>query len=273
MPVTAIFSFRALAGGDLPRSFNALFHPLFLQRLEITSPLLAGLLHDMKAPPPYSLSPVWRQQSGNRIKAGESCCLRLGILHPYLEETFLEGLESGIWNDPLRLGNLDFIMEDINWGAQEGNCWSGRESYKKLLEAGAPPKGKIHLSIESPLAFKKGDLHYPLPEPQLIINSLRRRWNHYSGMHIPDDALADCSGVSFASLKLSTQKYALREGGSINGSMGKLTFIFRGDKETVALWHTLLGFAFYSGIGVKTTQGMGMCRILSDRSERSWKRT
>lgn len=71
-----------------------------------------------------------------------------------------------------------------------------------------------------------------------------------------------CLDVSYSNIDIRTEPYSLRKGGTVLGMVGILTFIFQGRDAGISDYQTLLDFAFFSGIGVKTTQGMGMCRII-----------
>lgn len=51
-----------------------------------------------------------------------------------------------------------------------------------------------------------------------------------------------------------------------SGFMGSCTYAFLvKDRYWMGLIHMLAAFAFYSGVGKKTTMGMGQCRRASNR--------
>ncbi len=255
MPVTAIINLRALSKGTVTRSFHCLMHPVVLDRISKADTAMGKILHDGGIMPPFSISPVMGARK--RIVENESYWVRICILNDELENAFLETLEKGIWNEPIQLENHIFMAEDVVLGKQEGNHWSGRDSYEELLNKGNSQK--ISLVIASPMSFKRGDLHYPLPEASLIFGNLSRRWNLFSDHKLPENP--DCTNVSYSYLNIKTEPFSLRKGGTILGVIGKLTLIFK-NINNMKWYHALLRFAFYSGIGVKTTQGMGMSRII-----------
>jgi len=234
-------------------------HPVFLDRIAATDFALGDVLHDSGAMSPFSISPVMGRKLKGCILSNETYWVRICMLDPGLEDVFLRSLEKGLWNEPIYLGDLSFIVEDIVLGKNDGNPWAGRQSYKDMLSQDCSIK-KISLHMVSPVSFKRGDLHYPLPEPGQIFSNLARRWNSFSIYKIPDKP--DCLDVSYGYFDVHTEQYSLRKGGTVIGAVGDLTFVFQGDEDSLRYYRTLLNFAFFSGIGVKTTQGMGMCRII-----------
>lgn len=259
MPVTAIINMRALKGGRMPRSFHCLMHPLFLDRVTNADALLGKALHDSEAMAPYSISPIMGRKVRGSVIENETYWVRICLLQSEIEDVFLETLEGGLWNEPISLEDLSFQVEDVCLGKDDANPWSDRKSYEEMMAADTQAK-KIAIRMASPMSFKRGDLHYPLPEPAMIFSNLARRWNLFSPHKLDECPL--CLNVSYSNIDIHTEPYALRKGGTVLGAVGTLTFIFKGRDAGIRDYQTLLDFAFFSGIGVKTTQGMGMCRII-----------
>lgn len=259
MPVTAIIRMRSLADGPAPRSFHALFHSVLFDRITAASPTLGTLIHNSNLMTPFSLSPVMGKLFEKRsVRKGEVYTIRVGLLLAELEEVFVQTIERGLWKDPLDLAGLPFQVEDIKLGELNGEPWSGKADYLQLLEE-ATGRTKIRVQLASPMAFRRGDLHYPLPDPCMVFGNLTRRWNLFAPVKLPEKQA--CDNVSFTSFNLCTKPFALRKGGTVFGVVGHMTFILRGSEEDRRQYEALLRFAFFSGIGVKTGQGMGMCRI------------
>lgn len=257
MPVTAIIKLRALSQGPVSRSFHCLMHPVLLDRIATVQPELAKALHDAKGLMPFSLSPVMGVRK--RVRENQSCWVRIGILSQELEDGFCQSLESGKWQEPIALEEHRFGVEEVVLGSRAEDPWTGRTSYQEMMLT--PELGKkAGLTFISPVAFKRGELHYPLPEPGLIFQNLARRWDRLTRFPLPSDL--DFQAVSCSHFDLRTRPYTLRKGGTIVGAVGKLSFHFpKKDENLTFCCQVLLEFAFYAGIGVKTTQGMGLCRI------------
>lgn len=256
MPVTAIFNLRAVTHGPTPRSFHCLTHPAFLERIAKANPAMGERLHGGGVMAPFSISPLMGAK--RRIVENKSYWVRIGLLQDDIIEVFLDSLEKNLWRDPICLERHIFLPENLVFGQQENNPWTNGETYQEILE-NSSGREKLSLAITSPMSFKRGDLHYPLPEPALIAGNLIRRWRLFSNAPLPQTIGWD--NVSFSYLNIKTRPFALRKGGTIVGAAGDLSFISKGSLEERRCFEALIRFAFYAGIGVKTTQGMGLCRM------------
>jgi len=132
------------------------------------------------------------------------------------------------------------------------------------LFAKAATNGSHKLILETPCAFKSQGQYINLPTPHLLIQNLVRRWNGcITECPIEDDdgegEASITRGIKFADFSLRAKPYKLK-GYPIPGCVGTLTIEnhLRGfHKELV---DALLLFAEYSGVGIKTSLGMGGIR-------------
>lgn len=124
------------------------------------------------------------------------------------------------------------------------------------------PKGRVTLRFASPTAFAcdRGDLTLE-PSPRLVFRSLIKTWNENTGLPIGAEETRDLldtvrlvssdvrvvSGVRFSTHRL-------------DGFVGDCVFACAPDASLRAkqLLHMLSEFAFYAGVGLKRTMGMGM---------------
>ncbi len=257
MPATAVLMLRSVNGGKIPRSFNCLMHPVFLDRITKADPNMGEAIHNSGGMPPFAISPIMGIKK-NRIEGNSTYWVRITFLTDAIETAFLSSLEKGYWHWPIHLESLIFLIEDLVLGPEESLPWSGRASYGEMIER-SRGKEKLSLFIASPLSFKRGDLHYPMPEAALIFGNLSRRWNLFSELKLPENP--ECENIGYSFFDLKTTPYALRRGGTVIGVEGRIEFILKESEERRRYFETLLNFGFYSGIGIKTTQGMGMCRV------------
>lgn len=133
-----------------------------------------------------------------------------------------------------------------------------------LLAAGrANLSGRTRLELLSPCAFKQAGRYAIYPQETLLLQSLTAHWNDaFPELPITDeDALAALlRGVHIVDYCLHTVRYGVK-GARIPGALGSLTLEARLPLPLLELWNTLLAFAPYSGIGIKTTLGMGGVQV------------
>lgn len=124
-----------------------------------------------------------------------------------------------------------------------------------------PYPARRQLRFVTPTAFKSRKAYDVLPTPERIMQSLIRRWN----VCIPQCPIEDEDGEGTAmlardlrccGLQLRDCGYSLK-GQVIPGTVGTMTLENRHSGFTAQLAHGLLTFAAFSGVGIKTTLGMG----------------
>ncbi|MDJ0573026.1 MAG: CRISPR-associated endoribonuclease Cas6 [Pleurocapsa sp. MO_192.B19] len=123
-------------------------------------------------------------------------------------------------------------------------------SYKDLFNK--TPENTISFRFHSPTSFKQNNCIQPFPLPELVFNSLLRRWNTFAPAeyHFPK---IDWQGMTTAyDLKTKVIKKEVTE----IGSVGWVRYAFKND-EQARIATILANFANFSGIGRKTALGMG----------------
>ena len=125
------------------------------------------------------------------------------------------------------------------------------------------PVSEVHvrtkLIFQSPCAFKQAGRYAINPQENLILQSLITHWN----TTFPEYALTDSDalqalqqGLHIVDYNLHTTRYLLKET-RIPSFLGNVTVEAHLAPPLLELWNTLLSFAPYGGIGIKTTLGMG----------------
>jgi CRISPR-associated endoribonuclease Cas6 len=130
-----------------------------------------------------------------------------------------------------------------------------------MLEQAAPKE--IKLFFYTPTTFRQGDIDLPLPVPSLVFRGLLTRWNAFSPISAPLLRETIDRRIALSSADIQTRMFF--DGRShIPGFVGEVTFrILRNTSHTEAqAIAALADFAFYAGIGRKTTHGMGLVRRL-----------
>ena len=104
------------------------------------------------------------------------------------------------------------------------------------------------------------------PREELLIQSLVNRWNECFPEYTlsDDEALAELqSGIHIVDYRLRTCRYRLK-GASIPAFVGDIMIEAKLPLVLRDVWNSLLCFAKYRGVGIKTTLGMGGAEIATD---------
>lgn len=124
-----------------------------------------------------------------------------------------------------------------------------------------PLPGTVTMALRTPAAFKSSGAYQLLPTQRLLVQSLISKWNGCLGDVCPieDDgegmeALA--AGLVYRGLQLNSESYPIKQT-AIPGTVGCIQMENRLTGFHRQLLDALLRFGTYSGIGIKTTLGMG----------------
>ena len=126
-----------------------------------------------------------------------------------------------------------------------------------------PPSRDLALRFASPTFFRRKGVHYPVPEPRLVLESLLRRLEAFGPLKAPEgvrEALLERTTVR----SLEGRTLPARTEVDTAGFVGRVVYHLPRATEEEALWLSALGrFAFYSGVGAKTSLGYGRARAES----------
>ncbi|NUQ86656.1 MAG: CRISPR system precrRNA processing endoribonuclease RAMP protein Cas6 [Anaerolineales bacterium] len=215
-----------------------------------------------------------------RLREGWECWLRVTMLDDGLFKSFIdyfmnltsppspllkgEGSQKGEGSLPrIRLGDAHFMVSEI-LTTPGSHPWAGYisiEELQKRLDEPAPEKFTFELF--TPTSFRLQDKEVAtLPTPKLVFGNLAGAWRALTGENNVEavEKYAE-KNLTLGTYKLRTDRLILHSNPQL-GSVGRLEFI-RTDKTDhfpARALNLLADFAFYSGLGRKTTHGMGMVR-------------
>ncbi len=220
----------------------------FKEILASQSPELAEYLHISNNPRPFSISYVYKT----------------GAIYWFRIASWMDEISQAVFSyfnsyDKIKLNNCVFELVRTSTEPEE-SVWAGRCSEEDFVKK-SMNTNTFWLEHFSPTSFKSGDSHLPLPVPELIVKSVFRQ--------IPFELHTDSDFSMLADL-LQLKEYRIRSvynrknQGSIVSFEGKTRWQIdkranQHEKEFILM---LFNFVFYSGIGIKTSQGMGMTRII-----------
>jgi CRISPR-associated endoribonuclease Cas6 len=216
--------------------------------------------------------------------------LLLGDLFPLFHEALTKFDISHLGTDTppfLQLGKQLFLLEEVITTNDDSHGWTGFTSLSSLVEQARQVKCKreeiLTLDFVSLTAFSRaegkagyGSHAFMLPLPQFVFQNLARRWQ--------DIAPPELAGI----VQMERLEHYLQEDGVIivdydlkahhvhftthqqRGFLGSCTYQLRGHDESTSedapltlrqQIHLLARLAFYTGVGYKTTMGLGQARL------------
>lgn len=237
-------------------------HAAFLNLVTAVDRKLGDQLH-ASGPKPFTVSPLLGkltpQDGGLRIHGGTTYLLRFTLLKDEPFAGLLAGLvEGGI--RPVRLGAVRFAVKRVH--TQPSTSPAARIAAFGAIYEAAAVKPSVDLEFLSPTAFSFGDgVSVVFPEPRLVFGSLTSRWNAFSPTAI-DPRVADVVKTRVLVSRYQLETRILDFGRyQKTGFTGTCSYEIRTtDPTAIRSLNALADFAFFAGVGYKTTMGMGQTR-------------
>ena len=138
-------------------------------------------------------------------------------------------------------------------------------SYENLEAAAWKEQRQLHdVKVEflSPTSFKTNGTYAIFPFPELMLNSLIRKWNTFSDASILEEqdlAKHIASVIEITDYNLHMQPFYV-EGQRIRAFRGAASFGRFHTDAAMRMTAMLLNYAEFAGIGIKTALGMGGIR-------------
>lgn len=251
--------------GEKPALYPAKYaHGLFFSLLGLLDPELASRLHGAKRKP-FTLAVLGKPNRTLQLRVTTlDDALFRGFLRSLLQEA-PKGLPLG--DEAVRLVRVLASPED--------HPMAGGLTWQEL--ASAAPARRVVLRFVTPTVFttskEGGRTRYtPLPDPRLIAQSLLEKWQAHSPFpyHEREEAALrtlfslDLEVVGFRHLRYQR---VLAGKAFLPGFTGEVVLHLWADSQEVqAALGRLASFAFFSGVGAKTTMGMGVALEVKRRT-------
>ena len=139
------------------------------------------------------------------------------------------------------------------------------KSYDELIEGYYMANNSpcIAFKFLTPASFKHSGRYMIYPTPRLIFQSLMMQYNCFSkdiGITLNDFLPLLEDMVKLNNYHLQSTNFSL-EGVKIPAFYGELIYMINAPKQIINLVHMLSEFGEYSGVGIKTSIGMGAIRV------------
>lgn len=272
-----IIRLTAARDGRLRATQGHLAHAAFFDILREADAPLAERLHSGDGRKPFTVSALegfGRGRDGRLfVEAGQEGWLRVTLLDPRLFAAFIGFFLRGNPRVALRLEQTEFQVSEVlsTPGSHPLAGYATLADLRARWDATAltAAQSTIALDFRSPTAFSlrggpgAGRRMHVLPDPPLVFGELAGYWDGLTG----DDTQAAVR--DFAARDVVVSRYDLAThmgdygGGRLQiGFAGRAAFeILNHDQPDLARHlNRLADLAFFTGLGSKTTMGMGQVR-------------
>jgi len=257
---------RAKSAGTMPVHAGRLLHAALFSMLRDRAPVLSAELHDDMQRKPFTVSDLIAihahppARGYRRVHAGDTYHWRITALDTAVLRILIE-LHVGI---TLRVGTVDYIVEEIVTDRAVSDE-VGTVDAAALVSACMAQEHIDELTLEfrSPVSFRSFTDDYPFPLPELIFTSLADKWRQIeTSFDIDRDALrAHAASLVPRRWSGESRTVFLEKQRGVAGFTGSFTFsLHRLPEDVRGIFLLLAQFAFFSGIGRLTAQGLGQTR-------------
>ena len=245
-------------------------HAVFLRTVRESDPALAEVLHLPNSPTrPFTVSPLLGARQARdgqvRLSPTRDYFLRFTVLYPPIYQRFMARFLKGEGRPVIHLGRAELLIKEI-LTTPGSHPWAGYTSWARLV-AEACPKREIELEFTSPTAFGFGQQEWGkkivvLPEPALVFGNLAKSWNDLAppSLQMGRNALrayVEQHVVVKRMENVSTQMLRFSRWPQV-GFVGRIAYGLMGNNDPARCQlNALADYAFYGGVGIKTTMGMG----------------
>lgn len=268
MLTSIVVVLRACEETRLPSFLGKSAHGLFLRLVESIDPLIGATLHGESEMRPFTASDVLglpTRSNVRRTHAGQECCLRFTSYEEALSSVLSSAVAAGSLPSLLHVADGRFFVHGVHPGDGTHPLCS-QTSYAELMEHHLLGLGNVsphvRLFFASPTTFRSKGKNVPLPMPGLVFGSLVDRWNAFSPVTLPAEVrhYADRHlAISHCRVRTTTVDIS---GARQVGFTGSCAYVALDDDP---YWHRVIHllstFAFFSGVGYKTTMGLGQTRL------------
>ena len=263
----------AAQNGRLRATQGHLAHAAFLNILQQVDPAVSETIHNIHGRKPFTISPLHGYGHGRKgklnIRAGQEGWLRVTLLDPALFHTFISHFLQGSARPAIRLDNIDFHISEI-LSSPNSHALAGYDNLQNLhakweQTTRLADYQTIRLTFRTPTAFslRNGRFRHMhvLPDPALVFGQLASYWETLTGdTQINKDHVREFAsfGMVVARHQIKTHMVQFRKSKQV-GFAGTVYFLIQDKENQPMIRHLnrLADLAFYTGVGSKTTMGMG----------------
>ena len=277
MPYSLVLNLLPLSPISPGYSQGKHLHALFLNIVSHCDLELGNYLHEQKTNKTFTISPLQVKSYGEQkiqyqhkksIPINTPCWWRISLL----DESIFSKLTQ-LWlninpEKPWHLGSADLKITSILGTPQVHQPWANATPYDRLYQEASDTNHKFTFSFATPTTFSKQKYDNPLPTSDSVFKSLRKRWNKYSDIEIPEAELP-LESLFPSYFNIRTEVISDYNNSKLIGCIGDISYHCPKNiaPQKIKYLNTLADFALYCGMGKKTTMGMGMVRRINNQAK------
>ncbi|MCL0057763.1 CRISPR-associated endoribonuclease Cas6 [Dehalococcoidales bacterium] len=267
MLASIVLCIRPVKQAAIPCTMGSGVHACLFKIITLVDETFSNRLHSGKGEKPFTVSPLQGEfvayQGGLKLDNNNQYWLRFTSLDQELSLALLNLDENVL--PAIHLFNHSFEVVKIAKGSEK-HPWAATTTHGRLhqqwLDRNDALPNKVRLKFLSPTTFHLGKRNLPLPLPELVFSSLAKKWD--GSAPIPLDVEVVQMLRERVLLSAFNLKTVMLDFGRFHqvGFIGdcEFTLSMEEDEVLVKILHLLSDFAFYAGVGYKTTMGMGQTR-------------
>ncbi|GAB6190135.1 hypothetical protein JCM30566_18780 [Marinitoga arctica] len=190
----------------------------------------------------------------------------------YIRVTFLDEkifnlftvtmFKNKIFKEEINIENIKFSILRVIFDKEQSK-WAGVLSVDEMLSK-KEYSNKIELKFYTPTLFKIGDKHLRYPDEEKIYTGLLNKFNKYSESKINESIKDEFSGIKIINKNIRRKRVFISNF-YLEGFVGNVEFEIPPENiELIKVVNILSEFAFYAGVGYKTTMGMGQVKRVNN---------
>lgn len=265
MLASFVIQLRPRTLAPLGQTLGRSLHALLLRLISEVDPDLATVLHAEAKVKPFTVSMLQGrliQRDGRQLASPDE---RYRVRYTVLSDPIFSALSNTLLGklmvqEPVRLDGSLFDVEDIVVRPESSDGWARLDNFEGLW-ARADVSERIALEFVSPTTFRVGDVNLLFPLPVSVFGGLLRKWQAFAPIGLPEEL------ETFIAERVVTERYRLEtrvvryDNHQYNGFVGTCQYrVLSGDGDLVRPINALADLALFTGIGQKTTQGLGQSR-------------
>ncbi len=265
---SVVIKLKALNTGKLDLFPGQKIHALFLKLIREANELEADKLHEQEHLKGFAVSGILglANENGYMVEKNRYYYIKISTFYDRLFKLLaMSTFKKKILNLSINLEELNFKVINLFFDKRHSK-WAGVFNLEEIMGK-SNLQDEICMKFYTPTVFKAGDKKIVKIDPKKMYTGLLKKFNKYSNTKIREDITKKFDKIEIKKDMTKREFIKLKHGG-IKGSVGKVVFkISTDDQELLETINLLSEFAFYAGVGYKTTMGLGLTSKVRIRKE------